>query len=623
MSMDQENEKNAETEKVRGRSRKKGSGTAIKIAAAVAVILAIGVVGYMVWAQRYQNVFFPNTTINGLDASGQTVDQVKEQIVAGINGYVLTLEERGSGEVSAVIEERILGADIDLHPEFDGSLETLLYAQEPYAWGTHLWKRQEYTIETMVVYDGEKLDTIIGELACMDPQQTEEPVDAYVSDYIDGVGYEVVDEEYGNTPDRERLTEAVTAAICNLAARLSLDESDVYTKPSVTAEDETLKATAEKWNRVTATVVTYLFGSTEEVLDGSTTHDWFAEDDQGIPQLDTACVEEYVKALAEKYDTVYTERTIQTTYGSEATVNGPYGWKIDQSVEAAALAEILISGESQEREPVYSQTAASHDGYDFGDTYVEINLSAQHLYYYVDGSLLLESDFVSGNESRNMGTPTGIYPLTYKQRNATLRGEGYATPVSYWMPFNRGVGMHDASWRGSFGGNIYKTNGSHGCINLPSSVAKTIYENISAGTPVLVYKLSGTESTERTTVPASSRTTSAAAETTAAVVEETTAEETLPAETEEETIAGPAGVSPVQEVGSPTVSGGPGVTQAETSSQENEGPGVTQASEETVAAAPEETAAAAPENVAPVEVPAGPGSASTQEEPASVVGPGA
>ncbi len=96
---------------------------------------------------------------------------------------------------------------------------------------------------------------------------------------------------------------------------------------------------------------------------------------------------------------------------------------------------------------------------------------------------MVESDFVSGNESRGWSTPAGAYPLTYKQRNATLKGQNYSTPVSYWMPFNGGIGMHDAYWRSSFGGKIYKTNGSHGCINLPPAVAKTVYENISAGMP--------------------------------------------------------------------------------------------------------------------------------------------
>ena len=139
-------------------------------------------------------------------------------------------------------------------------------------------------------------------------------------------------------------------------------------------------------------------------------------------------------------------------------------------------------------------TANSHDGNDFGDSYVEINLTAQHLFLYKKGKLVIESDFVSGNVSKGNATPTGAYGITYTEKNATLRGENYETPVTYWMPFAGNVGMHDAYWRSAFGGSIYKTAGSHGCINLPPSVAKVVFENVSKNYPVLVYELEGTES---------------------------------------------------------------------------------------------------------------------------------
>ena len=161
--------------------------------------------------------------------------------------------------------------------------------------------------------------------------------------------------------------------------------------------------------------------------------------------------------------------------------------------EAIELAEMIENGESGERTPVYYQTAASYETPDYGNTYVEINLTAQHLFFYQDGTLILESDFVSGNASRGYDTPAGVYSITYKQRNATLTGENYETPVSYWMPFNGNIGMHDASWRSSFGGDIYKTNGSHGCINLPVSVAQELYGYVEKGTPVICYYLPGTE----------------------------------------------------------------------------------------------------------------------------------
>ena len=100
---------------------------------------------------------------------------------------------------------------------------------------------------------------------------------------------------------------------------------------------------------------------------------------------------------------------------------------------------------------------------------------------------MMESDFVSGNSAKGYDTPAGVYSITYKQRDATLKGENYETPVSYWMPFNKNIGMHDATWRGSFGGTIYLTSGSHGCVNLPLNMAAAIYEYVSTGFPVVCY----------------------------------------------------------------------------------------------------------------------------------------
>ena len=94
---------------------------------------------------------------------------------------------------------------------------------------------------------------------------------------------------------------------------------------------------------------------------------------------------------------------------------------------------------------------------------------------------------MSGNLARGYGTPAGVFGLTYKERNATLTGETYASHVDFWMPFNGNIGMHDASWRSSFGGEIYQNSGSHGCINLPREAAEIIYEHVERGFPVICY----------------------------------------------------------------------------------------------------------------------------------------
>ena len=126
---------------------------------------------------------------------------------------------------------------------------------------------------------------------------------------------------------------------------------------------------------------------------------------------------------------------------------------------------------------------------------MEIDLTAQHLWYYKDGMLLMDSDFVSGTYyDYSRQTPGGTYTLKAKQRNQVLRpapnedgSYDYESPVSYWLPFNGGIGLHDANWRWNFGGNIYLYGGSHGCINLPVSFAGNFYENIEVGCPIVCF----------------------------------------------------------------------------------------------------------------------------------------
>lgn len=461
---------------------------------AIAVLLAGG--AYAAAAQKYKRVFFPNTTINGMDASGMTVAEAKERLTEGIQGYVLTIEERGGKQ------EQITGEEIRLRAKFDGSLEQVVTKQNPYAWLSYKLNPAEYTIDTMVEYDEEALEQAAGGLDCMNPEFMTEPENAVISDYIPGQGYTILPQAKGTVVLPDVLKSSIADSVINMRERLSLEEAGAYKEPEIGESDPALRERLDAMNRFISTTVTYRFGDKTEVLSGDRTHDWLEVDEGGNITVDEAKAAAYVEELAVTHNTANKAKNIKTSYGQTIQVKGgTYGWKINQSEETAELIGILRSGQSQEREPVYSQKGASRGEKDYGDTYVEINLTAQHLFFYKNGSLLVESDFVSGNLSRGWGTPAGSFPLTYKQRNATLKGEGYRTPVDYWMPFNGGIGMHDAKWRGAFGGTIYKTGGSHGCINLPHAVAKKIYENISAGMPVICYNLEGTEKGTSTAQP--------------------------------------------------------------------------------------------------------------------------
>ena len=118
---------------------------------------------------------------------------------------------------------------------------------------------------------------------------------------------------------------------------------------------------------------------------------------------------------------------------------------------------------------------------------MEIDYTSQHVWYYENGELKLESDLVSGNIAKGNGSPDGVFKVVYKQSPAVLVGEDYESDVTYFIVFAYNVGIHDASWRSNFGGEYYKTRGSHGCVNVPLAFAASLYEMIEKDTPVIAY----------------------------------------------------------------------------------------------------------------------------------------
>ena len=453
------------------------------------VLLALATV-YLGIAVYFSSHFFFQTTINGVDASGKSVQSVEKMIAAEIDQYQISIEPR-EGEA-----ETIEGMAVGLKPVFDGTLEIELRKQNQFIWPVAFFQDSVMELETMVDYDKEKLRKEAKKLEMMDKAQMRKAENAMVSKYSKKEGYTIIPEEEGTVVDEEKFFEVLEDSVTNLKGSISMAEEGCYVKPEFTQDSKEIVKLAETMNKYAGTAITYDFGDKQEVLDGKTIHKWISvNEEEHKAQISQEKVAEYVAYLADTYNTAGKSKSLKSSYGTDITVSGgDYGWKIDQEKETEALAKNIKKGEKITKEPEYSQTANSRAGNDYGDTYVEVNLTAQHLYYYKNGSLVLETDFVSGNDAKGWSTPVGAYGLYYKQLDKTLRGEGYATPVDFWMPFNGGVGFHDATWRRDFGGNYYKRNGSHGCVNMPHSAAKTLYDNIEAGCAVLVYQLSGTES---------------------------------------------------------------------------------------------------------------------------------
>ena len=458
----------------------------IMIAAIVAGVL-IGI--YLVLSIYFMSHFYFGTKIGKVDVSGKSASSAETTIQKALDEYELIITQRDGATDS------IIGADIDLFLTWTTKPEVYIEKQNGFAWVGKLFKPDVYEIDGVISFDEESLNEKIAGLSSMASTKQVAAVDAKVSEYDKKKGYSLIPSIPGTVVDVAALTENIKVCLISLDESLDMTEGNSYVQPVIADDNEKLLATIAQLNKSLEVVITYQVGEKTQSLDATTFQPWLYVNENLEACVQEEAVQEYVKGLEDTYNTFNLEKKFMTSYNQEITItNCHYGWKVDSEAEKTAIITEILAGEPVVRDLNYSATGHSHDVNDYGNSYVEINLTAQHLLLYVDGQVVVETDFVSGNTSRDWDTPTGIWGLTYKTTKATLRGDDYATPVDYWMPYAGNVGMHDATWRGEFGGTIYKRNGSHGCVNLPWGKAKEIYGYISKGFPVIVYHLAGTES---------------------------------------------------------------------------------------------------------------------------------
>ncbi|HYE11055.1 MAG TPA: peptidoglycan binding domain-containing protein [Patescibacteria group bacterium] len=451
-----------------------------KAAGNVIIVIASIVLIYLLFSLYFINHFFFNTVINGVDVSLKAHDNAAGIIKSYIKDYKLQLIER-NGEI-----EEIIGQDIGMQYNQKNSISKVYQMQYPFKWLSSLLKKQEYYLYDIFVYNKENLENKINELNCLN-KDIIEPQNVSFK-YSNGA-YEVFEEIYGNKVHKDKLYRAIEISVLEGKTILDLNQSLCYENPKYTLSSAKTLQTKNLLDKYVSTKITYIFRSENEILDENIINQWLSVDENLDVVINEKAVKEYVHGLGKKYDTVGVARKIKTSTNKMVEVKGGfYGWKINRDAETSALIENIKLGEVLEKEPIYTQKALSRDENDIGNTYVEINITRQHLWFYKDGKLITQGAIVTGKPNKRSSTKVGVYMLNYKEKGTTLIGHNYETEVTYWMPFNGNIGIHDASWRYSFGSDIYKRNGSHGCVNVPLYLAKRIFDNIEDGTPVICYE---------------------------------------------------------------------------------------------------------------------------------------
>lgn len=459
------------------------------------IVVLVLLIVYLAGMLYYNDKFLNGTMVNGSDVGGMTLQKANDQLSKKVNGQSLKLIfNDGQNEV---LQSAQLGVSYNKY----NSLNQLMKNQNKWAWFIGFFKNEKNTLTDLIQISDENLTNGIASMEHAKEENQIAPTDAYIQ-YKDG-SFAIIEETLGSKFNIEELVKNIKVALSEGKQQLDVTKANGYVKPQVYKDDQDLNNQLKAANEYCLSAITYTTPKGKEIaLDGSTLITWLSKQDDGSYTKDESVFKEkltaFVKELASQYNSIGATRTFTGKDGQSHTVSGgTYGFRVSTDSEVSALLKMINENKSENnRIPEHTGQLPSGENGGLGTTYLEINITKQHLWFVKDGSVVLESDFVSGKESDPTRlTPSGTYYIYNKERNRVLRGTKqpngkyeYESPVSYWMPFNKGIGLHDASWRSTFGRDIYINSGSHGCINLPTGFAGSLYSQIYVNLPVVVYR---------------------------------------------------------------------------------------------------------------------------------------
>ena len=467
---------------------KKKSKKGLIITLSIVGVLLIGIAAaYLGISSYYKDKFVMGTNVNGVDCSEKTLAQVEAMLQKQVEEYALTIQLANGGK------EVLEGTDMGIKYGGYKQLKEAFDEQNAYLWPMALFEENNIKAEIVFEYDQEKLNTLIATLECVKPENQVAPVSATVV-YKDGT-FVIQDEVYGTQLDLTKVNEAIHTKVSAMEQEVNLEECGCYVQPVYKKDSKEVLAAQAELNKYISASITYSLDNIEVVVDKDEIVAWVSVDANMIPIIDAAKVKAFTDTLGKKYNTANRGGVITTPTGKQVNVAvAGYGRQVGSQEDCNQLISEIKEGKTVTRSPIISRQATPEGQFAWGTTYVEVDITEQHMWYIVNGQVAFETDVVTGKKGKN-DTPTGTFTILEKMRNKVLRGRplangkpSYLTPVSYWMRVTwSGIGFHDAGWQPTFGGDRYVNNGSHGCINMPPAKAKEFYGMLSVGCPVIIH----------------------------------------------------------------------------------------------------------------------------------------
>lgn len=498
-------------------------GSVIGIVAAILILATV----YVLLGFYYMEGFPCFTWINGVYCTGKTVNEVNEELIQS-SAYdgVAILDKSGARLF-------ISADDAEMSLDYTASLSEAFSSRNPFAWGFYVFKNFSCEYNPTIFINKQKvIDRVSNWEIFVEPADLECKIEKTSSGYS-------LENAYVQVPVKDIVAEKAYEAMINRDSVLDLtDMEDCYEVLDLTKDQKQKVDFFSKLEKIQNLDITYIAsgaavnlnrgrvsdfiltnkdiesaknekvnakapGSGLFLIDGKecklseddeiNTFEGVAVDKDGNPIVSESKIYAFLKSVADTHSTSWMMDRYRNGESTDIVVNNNskgVGSIYDISSEFEFLKDGITSGESVigTRELQLSKDATTYNAEkQLGNTYIEVNMGDQVLHYYVDGKLNMEMPIVTGNVNRGRGTPTGIYPVYNKRYHTYLRGVDYVSYVNYWLGVHKGVGIHDANWRSKFGEEIYKSDGSHGCINCPEESVSVLWEVVEVGTPVILY----------------------------------------------------------------------------------------------------------------------------------------
>ncbi|MGY3766982.1 L,D-transpeptidase family protein [Vagococcus vulneris] len=430
----------------------------------------------------YQNHFFNNTTIGNVDVGRLTENEAKRELATHLKTQEFKIIDNNQ------IVENIPKSDLGISYDIDKTVTHQMNQQNPWLWFMNYLSSSNtvYAIESTDLNQKALDEKMVGVKEKIEELNKSKTPTKNASIEVKDGNFSIVEEVQGDDIDVDKAVAAIKQDIEK--GKSSIDLETFIKKPTLTSTDKGLDDSLAKVKELSEKNISYSINGEKIVVPKDIVSSWVTYTNDKV-DFNQDAIQNYVTELGNKYNTSKNPSKFKSTKRGEVTVPaGAYSWTINASAEAKALKKLLLADKDiVDRVPLF-QGSASPASPLIGNTYIEVDLENQHMWLYQDGKVVLDTAVITGKPSTP--TPAGVFYVWNKERNAILRGEDYASPVDYWMPIDwTGVGIHDSPWQnaGAYGGDSFKTVGSHGCINTPPGVMKQLFETVGTGIPVIVF----------------------------------------------------------------------------------------------------------------------------------------